>query len=157
MDIVALETLQQTGNVVCTLNGIIVTVRDSWVVEGEDRLSYTAIIRLIECCREHHWKSDVLSVAHGETVDSICKLLTCNFIKPITIGSKILIKYSIVNVRKKSYTLRFEVFKTEDVIRCATCDLVSVFYDPLLQKSTVPPSGVIDHLLDLCKHQQDVK
>lgn len=155
MDITSLNKLRKTEHVVSRPDGIIVTVKDSWIIEGEDRLSYTTLIRLIECCREHHWQVDVLPVAQGKPLDSICKLLTCNFIRPIAVGSTIFIRYQITEVRRKSYMLKFEVFETGSNNLCAECSLVSVFYDPLSRKPMLSPSSLVDKLTDMCHYRRD--
>lgn len=150
MDITSLDRLRKTEDVVCRPDGIIIAIKDSWIIEGEDRLSYTTLIRLIECCREHHWQIDILPVAKGKPLDSICKLLTCDFIRPIAVGSTVFIKYQITEVRRRSYTLRFKVLETANNSLCAECDLVSVFYDPIARQCKPPPSSLIDKLTELC-------
>ena len=150
MEITSLSRLIKEGGVTCNPEGLIVTIHPSWVVEGEDRLSYTTLIRLIECCREHHWQIDVLPRAGGTSVDSICKSLTAKFTNAIPVGSVLSITYRVTGVRQKGYSLRFEVRDTKDQKVCAEFDLVSVFYDPVARKPTAPPASVFDHLSSLC-------
>jgi len=150
LDTTSLEKLKQTEEIAFMNDGIIVAVKDSWIVKGEDRLSYTTLIRLIECCREYHWQNDIVPVALGNALDSICKSITCNFISPITVGSRVFIKYQITNVREKSYALKFELFQTGSNKLCAECILVSVFYDSVSKKSTLPSDAIIDKLTDMC-------
>lgn len=145
----------KTGCVRCKQSGLDVTIPPSWIVEGEDRLSYTTIVRLIECCREYHWKKDILSKINKRKshLDSICRSLSCEFIKPILVRSTIAISYCITEVRRKSYSLKFEVRNTIDRELCAEFSLVSVFYDPVTHKSLVPPPLILDYLYMLCSKE----
>ncbi|HKT40506.1 MAG TPA: hypothetical protein VJR48_19190, partial [Ktedonobacterales bacterium] len=71
-----LEGLLAEGGVRCFAGGLEVEVQRAWIVAGEDRLAYTAIVRLVECCREWHWQSDILPHAGGALLDSITKSLS---------------------------------------------------------------------------------
>lgn len=151
MDVTSFKKLAKQEKVILHSNGIAVTVRRKWIIEGEDRLSYTILIRLIECCREYHWQKDVLPLTSDKSVDSICKILTCNFVNPISAGSPVFVRYRIVGVRRRSYTIRFEVYDTSNNMLCANCDMVSVFYDPQLKKSAFPPDPIIRALSYMCQ------
>lgn len=91
----------------------------------------------------------------GKPVDSISKLLTCDFISPIAVGSTVFIKYQVAEVGHKSYTLKFEVLETETNKLCVECRLVSVFYDPILRKSILPPQPLVDKLVDKSRHGRE--
>jgi acyl-CoA thioesterase FadM len=152
LDVTSFKKLAEEEKVILHSDGIVVTARREWIIEGEDRLSYTTLIRLIECCREYHWQKDILPLTSDKSVDSICKILTCNFANPISVGSLIFVKYQIISVRRRSYTIRFKVYDTKNDMLCANCDMVCVFYDPRLQKSTFPPDPIIRALS--CMWQQ---
>ncbi len=144
----------ESGSVSSTHQGLSITVNSGWIVEGEDRLSYTTLIRLVECCRELHWNSDVLLYAEGLNVDSITKLINGNFLQPILAGSTILITYDVTAVRRKSYELRFEVRNRANHALCAVLSIVSVFYNPTEHQTSTPPRTVLDHLSDMVKTRQ---
>ncbi len=146
MDPTNLFRLMETGCIVCRPDGLSVRIHPSWIVEGEDRLSYASLIRLIEGCREYHWNIDILPKANDTTVDSILKSITGNFSNPISAMRLITITYSVTDVRSKSYTLRFTVRDGEDQTLYAEFDLVSVFYDPITCKSEAPPKAVLNHI-----------
>jgi acyl-CoA thioesterase FadM len=148
MELTTLKHLLKTGHATCDQSGLTVTIPPSWVVSGEDRLSYTTLVRLIECCREYHWQKDILSRTNTNNVrlDSICKSLTCDFISPILIGSTISISYSINEVRRKGYSMRFEVRDNSDGRLCATFEQISVFYEPVEQKPMIPPPFILEYL-----------
>lgn len=149
MDPTSLNRLIEESGVDRTPEGLIVTARPSWIVEGEDRLSYTTLIRLIECCREHHWNVDILPWAGDTPVDSVTRAISGEFISTISSGSVIQITYRVIKVSQKSYSLRFEVRDKVDLRLCATLEVVSVFYDALSDRSIHPPDPVFDHLLAL--------
>src|SRR6266516_3668425 len=109
MDPTSLNDLINEEEVIFIPNGMKVTVKSSWILEDEDHLSYTTIIRLAECCREYHWNRDILSISENKSIDSITRSLSCDFLKPILVGSNISITYQVIKVQKKSYSLRFEV------------------------------------------------
>jgi len=151
MEPTSLNMLMQTGCVVADLNGLTITIPPSWIIEGEDRLSYTTLVRLIECCREYHWQTDILPKINSNiSLDSICKSIYGEFISPILVDSVISITYLITDIRRKGYSLRFEVRNTENQTLCAKFDLVSIFYDPVTRKSIVPPPSVFDFLSARC-------
>lgn len=113
-------------------DGIVVFIPSSWVIEGEDRVSYTTIIRLIECCREYHWIKDVR--VRNRNLDSICGTVNTKFIKTIRVNSTIDIKYLIKNASTKKYTIEF-IIKDEDGEICCLAEIISFFYNPLLHES----------------------
>lgn len=152
MEITSLGNLMREGGVTCNPDGLTVTIHSSWVVPGEDRLSYATLVRLIECCREHHWKMDVLPKAKDTQVDSICKSIEAKFLSAIPIGSLISITYRVTGVRQKGYSLRFEVRDTKSQTLRAEVNLVSVFYDSVASKPVAPPDTVFNHLSNLCSN-----
>ena len=149
MEITTLSDLLKDGSVKEISRGISVEVCPSMIIEGEDRLSYTTIIRLVECSREHHWQTDVLQLAQNKQLDSICKSLSADFKKPIFVGSRIQITYSITEVRRKSYRLSFHVNAEGTDYQHAVVDMLCVFYDPTTRKAASPPPPVMNHLTEI--------
>lgn len=147
MEPTVLENFIQNENVELLPDGIRVIVNPAWIVAGEDRLSYTTMIRLVEYCREHHWKTDVLSSEKDKNVDSITKKIEATFEKPINVGEQINISYKINRLGNSSYTLKFEI---SDAIRIdtrfATVFLICVFYDSIRQEKINIPQTVRENL-----------
>jgi len=152
MDTTTLAQLLEEDGVTCKPDGLIVKIHSSWVVIGEDRLSYTTLVRLIECCREHHWSLDILSTHDlGKlTLDSITRSIAGEFISPIPIGSLISITYKITEVREKGYALHFEVRDVTDQTVRAWFDIVSIFYDPTTNEPITPPPAILQNLKSMC-------
>ena len=149
MEITTLSKLQEETEIIFTHDGMLVFIPSCWIVEGEDRLSYTTLVRLIECCREYHWQKDVIPGCSGALVDSISKSLVANFIKPILAGSQIKITYSVLSVGDKSYRIGFQLQSSNDCLH-AKFELIQIFYDPMEHKSIEPPIGVRERLLAIC-------
>jgi acyl-CoA thioesterase FadM len=149
MDVTTLSHLIEEGGVVRHSGGLRVKVHSFWAVPGENRLSYTTLIRLIECCREHHWDIDIKPLTDGIPLDSICKSITGEFIKPVPLESLMSITYRVTDVRSKGYSLDFYVQHETDGALHASVSMVSVFYDPNLGVSITPPQSVLDRLTDL--------
>lgn len=141
-----LEGLLAEGGVRCFASGLEVEVRRAWIVAGEDRLAYTAIVRLVECCREWHWQSDILPHAGGAPLDSITKSFTAEFTHPIAVGSLLRITHRVIDARPRSYRLRFELTTLQPEQPCATLEMVSVFYDPAREAVAEPPAEVVAYL-----------
>jgi len=149
METTSLVKLIEEDGAVCIPSGLKVTVYPSWIVEGEDRLSYTTLVRLIECCREHHWQTDVLPQVQGVQLDSICKSIAATFTKPVLVGRVISITYEVTAVREKGYSLRFSVYDAVEQTLCAEVDLVLVFYDPVAHQPISPPATVFNYLVSV--------
>lgn len=148
----------QTGCVVRDANGLILTIPKSWIIEGEDRLSYTTLVRLIECCREHHWQTDITqNIKNNMSLDSICKSLLGEFIKPIMVGSVISISSRVTDIRRKGYSLRFEVRDANTQTLYAKFDMVSIFFDPIAHKAIAPPACVFHYLSAKCTQEANRK
>ncbi len=149
MDIISFDKLVNEGGVTLVDNNLVIEVKSSWVIDGENRLSYTTLTRLVECCREYHWNLDVLSQVEKASIDSTVISLNAKFFCPIIITSVISIKYKIIDVRHKSYSLVFEVSDKNDGKKCSEFEIVSVFIDPLSHKAKTPPASVLDRLRSL--------
>ena len=141
-----LEGLLAEGGVRCFAGGLDVAVRRACIVAGEDRLAYTAIVRLVECCREWHWQSDILPHAGGAPLDSITKSFAAEFSHPIALGSLLRITHQVIDARPRSYRLRFELTTLQPEQHCATLEMVSVFYDPAREAVAEPPPAVVAYL-----------
>ena len=142
---ITLNELSNAENVEIIGDKIYIVIPPDWIVLGETRLSYTTILRIVECSREHHWNIDILSRAKTP-LDSITRCLECEFFAPILVGSKVIIRYAVIGHRRKSYKIRFEIV---DEIRnkvCATIKMISVFYDPAENISVEPPTAVSEFL-----------
>lgn len=126
--------------------GLEVVVQRTWIVAGEDRLAYTAIVRLVECCREWHWESDILPHTGGASLDSITKSFQGEFRRPIAVGSLLRITHQVIAVRPHSYQLRFQLATQQPEQHCATLAMVSVFYDPVRAAVAEPPPDVMAYL-----------
>lgn len=146
MDVTNLNRLIAEGDVARHPNGLTVKVRDSWVIPGEKRLSYTTLIRLVECCREYHWEKDILPLMKETRLDSITKSITAEFLTPIPVRSVISIVYLLTDIRSKGYALEFQVMDATDRSLRARVSMVSVFYDPDTGTPIVPPEAVSDFL-----------
>ncbi|MGH2414980.1 MAG: acyl-CoA thioesterase, partial [Microcystaceae cyanobacterium] len=144
MEPTSLKRLLEEDGVTCTPEGLILKIHPDWVIEGEDRLSYTTLIRLIECCREHHWNTDILSRANGTLVDATSKSIAGEFTRSILVGSAIAITYQVTEVRSKGYALKFEVRDALEQTLYATFKMVSVFYDAQSGKAVPPPQVVFN-------------
>jgi acyl-CoA thioesterase FadM len=147
-----LAGLLAEGDVRQFAGGLDVVVQRAWIIAGEDRLAYTAIVRLVECCREWHWQSDILPFAGAAPLDSITKSLTAEFTHPIALGSALRIMHQVVAVRPRSYQLRFTLtahdpdHPEQPERLCAALDMVSVFYDPARDAVAEPPPAVLARL-----------
>ena len=106
--------LKQKGYILEKNYGIIIRVQPTWAISGEKHLSYTTLTRLVECCREYHWEKDVLPLIYETNVDSICKALNAEFIKPVSIEARIFLKYEVKNIKHKSYELGIKILDVEN-------------------------------------------
>lgn len=109
-------------------NGLIIFVPLSWIVDNEERVSYTTLIRLVECCREYHWSKDVTK--KNILLDSICGSINSSFIKTVKGDSTITIIYSIKKVERKKYTIEFVIADEMDDI-CCVFEMIAFFYDSI--------------------------
>jgi len=149
MEVTTLARLIDEGCVSCAADALTITITPSFIVAGEDRLSYTSLIRLIEGCREYHWQADIAPLIKTTSLDTICRSLTAQFVKVILVGTTVRIEWKITEVRNRAYTVRFDVRDARASYLCAQCDLVSVFYDPQTHAAVTPPKNVLDFLVKL--------
>jgi acyl-CoA thioesterase FadM len=144
----SLAALRAAAPVTLLPNGIRLTVASGWIIDGEDRLSSTTILRLVECVREYHWLRDVQAHAWGRGADSICRRLESDFLHTIAAGEEITLTYTVQWVGRRSYTLRVLVANRQQ-IPCAQCVLVLVFYDARARASQMPDREVAAQLTAL--------
>jgi acyl-CoA thioesterase FadM len=140
-----LASLRECASVEDLPNGIRVFIDRGWIVPHEDRLSYATIVRLIECCREFHWLKDVDQGLTERAVDSICRRLECDFIRPLLVGDTVEITYSIAAINQRSYSLLFKISDGRGSL-CGTCSMICVFYDPLRGLATRPDAATLGRI-----------
>lgn len=155
MDPITLEQLISTEVVEMLPDGLRVAIASSWIVPGEDRLSYTSAIRLAECCREHHWRTDFARLA--PRLDSIVSRCIAAFRKPMLVDSHLEVRYAVTRVGRRSYdcTVAFLGLDEDVAERRGDVVLTSVFYDPERRCAIDPPSQIKEVLLGLLKRTQD--
>jgi acyl-CoA thioesterase FadM len=142
MDITTLDALRSQSDIEELPDGIRVIAQRRWVAYGEQRISYTTLVRLVECCREYHWRKDIPTCG----CDSICRSMACDFRRLINVDDHVTITYRVVRVGGKSYSLRFEIRDGGNVI-CATADMVCVFFDPASGTALFPDRNVRSSLV----------
>lgn len=150
MEPTTLQQLIEAGCITDLYHGIAIQTQTKWVVEGETRLSYTTLTRLVECCREYHWQTDILN-SSATPLDSICKSLDAEFLQPVPVATRIAIHYEVKQVRKKGYELRFEIRSIDQHTLYAIFNIVSVFYSPETNQAVIPPESVRDKLAGLSR------
>lgn len=138
MDITSYEAILSETTVNPQKNGLDIYVPQAWVVEGEERISYTTLIRLIECCREYHWKKDIY-YKYG-CIDSICGQINANFIRPIYPNKVISIKYNLRCVMTKKYIIEFLIYDDLNEM-CGYVTMVQYFYNPINGMTINAPRG----------------
>ncbi len=144
--------LNQKGYVLAANYGIFIRVQPTWVISGENHLSYTTLTRLAECCREYHWEKDILPLIYNSNIDSICKSLNAEFIKPVPIESRIFLKYEIGNVKHKSYELNIKILDAnnkKDQEIYAIFNIILVFYSIETLQSVYIPEVIANKLTEL--------
>lgn len=132
MDTTTFFSLKSQTNVYEKENGIDVFIPSRWVVDGENRVSYTTIIRLVECCREFHWKKDIECI--NDQIDSICGTINCKFLKPIESNAVIKIRYYLIDISEKKYILEFKVIDSMKNV-CCIIRMTLFFFDAIEQHS----------------------
>lgn len=143
MEITTLNSLQKLKLVTESDNGIIIHVQKSMIIRGENRLSYSTIFRLIECCREYHWIKDIKPFINRNKIDSICKSIKGEFKAPIIPQTDIYIFYKVSEIRSKGYLINFWI---KDVISerlLAKIWMVNVFVSPKTLNPVVPPGKIV--------------
>ncbi len=151
MEPTTLARLIKETDVALSERGFSLWIPSRWVVPGEDRLSYTTIICLVECCREHHWKKDILPHTQKTTLDSICRKISADFLSPVDVRIRAQVDYFVTRVGTTSYDLAFEIRNCGMDTASARVHIRSVFFDPETRDSLMPPVEVqkqLELLLD---------
>lgn len=125
-------------------NGIQVRIDPAWIIEGEDRLSYVSLMRLVEWCREFHWARDIRPVC--PRVDSVVRSMDVKFHRPVLAGSLVDVTYSVASVRSRLYSLVFCIHLHEPDTLLAEVKMACCFYDPIARCS-LPGPGTLVHVL----------
>jgi acyl-CoA thioesterase FadM len=150
MDTTTLQNLlKENSDILCLDDGLRIGVDPSWVVANESKLSYTTIIRLIECCREYHWQKDIEPHLLGLKIDSTCRFIKGDFYVPIKINEMLDIVYQVSEIHKRSYILHFSVRTCDRTITHTEMELVLVFWDPLNNEPVTPPEYLVRTLKSL--------
>jgi acyl-CoA thioesterase FadM len=129
MSVVSLADLERSGCAQTEGPRLRVRVPTDWPAEGEKRIGYVSILRLIESVRELHWRLDVKAHADPARVDSITRTLTADFVGPVIADTQIVCDYDLTWVRSRSYGLRVTL-SDEGGNELATVELTNVFVDP---------------------------
>jgi acyl-CoA thioesterase FadM len=87
-------------------------------------------MKLVEYCREYHWKKDFLSL--DNTLDSITKEIHTYFNKPLLCGNTATIFYKILSINNYSYIIDFQIYSSN--IKASEIKMECVFYDSELCK-----------------------
>lgn len=143
---IVLSDLLKEHNVSIYSDGIKFTANLNWVVDGEDRLSYTTLTRLVECCREYHWNKDVETINKSADLDSITKSVSANYFHPVYLNVPILISYQVIEVRSKGYCVKFIIANEDGSIIYAEYSLILIFFSNLSNKAIAPSKEIIEHL-----------
>lgn len=154
MEPTTLEGLLATPGIELISAGFRLVVPDSWIVSGENRLSYASAIRLAECCREYHWKRDLEKLAPN--LDSIVVRCDAKFTNPVILGSHIELLDAVTRVGKRSYECVVTIRPAGGRVfpQYARVELTNVFYDPVSRRSVDPPSNIVDVLRSLLAEEE---
>ncbi|HTP17297.1 MAG TPA: hypothetical protein VMK13_15860 [Streptosporangiaceae bacterium] len=145
----SLAALERGGCALARGPRLHVRVPADWPADGEKRIGYVSILRLIESVRELHWRRDVGPHADPARVDSITRALTADFVGPVLGGTQVVGDYALTWVKSRSYGLRVTIADAggHDLARV---DLASVFVDPGTLRPVVPdpqlPAALRDFL-----------
>ena len=150
LDQTSLDNLLSETDVTFLKNGLHIKTKKEWIVKGENRYSYTSLIRLAECCREYHWKKDILS--NYEYIDSILARCDAKFYKPLKTCKDVEILYTVNDVRNKGYILELNILSIYE-INHSKIKLTNIFFDEQKGKAIIPP----DSVLSLLRTLSDIK
>jgi hypothetical protein len=121
MDVTTLSRLTEENPDIDFLdNGFRVVAKPEWIVAGEWQLSYTTLVRLVECCREYHVQKDEPWLRWPLGADTTCSSLSARFHRPIYVGSTVDVTYRVVATDEHGYDLDFEVSAASDGSPSAT-------------------------------------
>lgn len=149
MEPTTIHQLLETGSVTALHCGIAIRTRPTWIVQGETHLSYTTLTRLVECCREYHWQTDIVPHLSSTTPDAICKSISAEFLRPVPVSATIIINYEVKQIRSKGYELHFKILSGDRQTIYAVFDIVFVFCDIETNQGAIPPKSVLHKLTEL--------
>lgn len=144
-----LQKLLRARSISTLQYGIAIQTKPTWVVSGETRLSYTTLTRLVECCREYHWQTDIAPYLSSTTLDATCKSVSAEFLQPVPVSTTIVIDYEVKQVRNKGYELQFKILSVDQQTIYAIFDIVSIFYNTETNQVAILPNTVFYKLMDL--------
>lgn len=148
MDTTTLQNLISNSNVFLDVDGIEITAEKSWVVDNEYYLSYTTLIRLIECCREHHWNKDIKPKLREKDIDTTCRSINIKFSKSIRLSKRFKIKYKISKVTKYTYDAVFTIIDKNYIIY-SVAFLKMIFICTNKRTLVQMPADIKEHLNQL--------
>lgn len=125
----SLAELERSGCAQVEDERLRVRVPADWPADGENRIGYVSILRLVEATRELHWRTDVAPHADSTRLDSITKSVTAEFLSPVIADTEITCAYTLSWVGSRSYGLRVTL-AGERGDQLAAVELASVFIDP---------------------------
>jgi len=137
---------EMLGGAVISPDGIVFELLPECAADGERRIGYASIMRLVERVRELHWSRDVLPLATAGPIDSITRSLEADFRAPFEINDRVLGRYRVGWCQRRSYGLQVSFSSQRSGTDLARVDLVSVFYDPVRRRSATPPDAVLEAL-----------
>src|SRR6266511_788553 len=144
-----LQHLLNTKHVTMIDYGIQIKNQTKWVVSGESHLSYTTLTRLVECCREYHWQTDIAPYLASSSIDSICKSISAKFLRPVLVSSTVKIIYKVKQVRNRSYELLFKICGVDLQNIYALFNIVLVFYNTETDQTAAIPESAKNNLTKL--------
>jgi len=154
MDTTSLETiLKENPEILLLDDGMRLRANPAWVVPNETKLSYTTIIRLIECCREYHWKKDIEPQIIDIQLDSTCRFVKCDFFHPINVNEAVDIIYYVNEIRTRSYLLHFLVEDSNRTVTFAEIELILVFWDLQKNEPVIIPENLATVLKSLLRNK----
>lgn len=104
--------------------GFTVNVHSSWPADGEDRIGYTQIIRLVECAREKHWQDFSLEVAQRSSlsgIDSTVVEFSSRFVAPMKVRRVYVFSWRIVEANARGYLLEVSVVDDQTKMLTVSC------------------------------------
>ena len=137
----SLADMEQAGYAQTEGPRLLVRIPTDWPADGEKRIGYVSILRLVECTRELHWRRDVAPHADTARLDPITKSATADFASPIMADAQVACEYAVTWLRPRSYGLRVKIVD-EDGGTLAQVDLASVWVDPGSLRPVVPDQCV---------------
>lgn len=127
-------------------DGIVIEVPAWWAANGERRIGYASIMRLVEVVRELHWSRDVEPLALGGQIDSITRRIQAEFLAPFLVNEHVHGHYRVRWCRQRSYGLQVSFSSQRTGKGLARVDLICVFFDPVRMSSTTPPDAILKAL-----------